>query len=117
MLPRGAICSQSFVQEVLAKVAHMTVEAFVLSGSHAVRPMPHNLSWGLASARRRGHSVHEGRAHVLVGEFCQVASEGRIFAFLLPEIVIEVAYMTVEVCLPSGIVSSKYCRERQVVAK
>ena len=54
----------------------MTVEAFVLSGSHAVRPMPHNLSWGLASARRRGHSVHEGRAHFLVGEFCQVVSEG-----------------------------------------
>ena len=59
-----------FLQEVVAKVAHMTVEAFVLSGSHAVRPMPHNLSWGLASARRRGHSVHEGRAHFLVGEFC-----------------------------------------------
>ena len=76
MLPRGAICSQSFFQEVVAKVAHMTVEAFVLSGLHAVRPMPHNLSWGLASARRRGHSVHEGRVHFLVGEFCQVASEG-----------------------------------------
>ena len=71
MLPRGAICSQFFFQEVVAKVAHMTVEAFVLSGSHALRPMPHNLSWGLASARRRGHSVHEGRAHLLVGEFCQ----------------------------------------------
>ena len=65
-----------FLQEVVAKVAHMTVEAFVLSGSHAVRPMPHNLLWGLASARRRGHSVHEGRAHFLVGEFCQVVSEG-----------------------------------------
>ena len=38
-----------FLQEVVAKVAHMTVGAFVLSGSHAVRPMPHNLSWGLAS--------------------------------------------------------------------
>ena len=37
-----------FLQEVVAKVAHMTVEAFVLSGSHALRPMPHNLSWGLA---------------------------------------------------------------------
>ena len=36
----------------------------------------HNLSWGLASARRRGHSVHEGRVHFLVGEFCQVALEG-----------------------------------------
>ena len=47
-----------FLQEVVAKVVHMTVEAFVLSGSHALRPMPHNLSWGLASARRRGHSVH-----------------------------------------------------------
>ena len=61
----------------MAKVAHMTVEAFVLSESHALRPMLHNLSWGLASARRRGHSVHEGQAHFLVlGEFCQVASEG-----------------------------------------
>ena len=65
-----------FLKEVVAKVAHMTVEAFVLSGSHAVGPMPHNLSWGLASVRRRGHSVHEGRAHFLVREFCQVASEG-----------------------------------------
>ena len=43
-----------FLEEVVAKVAHMTVEAFVLSGSHALRPMPHNLSWGFASARRRG---------------------------------------------------------------
>ena len=65
-----------FLQEVVAKVAHMSVEVFLLSGSHAVGPMPHNLSWGLASARWRGHSVHEGRAHFLVGEFCQVASEG-----------------------------------------
>ena len=94
-----------FLQEVVAKVAHMTVEAFVLSGSHAFRPMPRNLSWGLASARRRGHSVREGRAHFLVlGEFCQVASEGWIFAFLLPEIVIEVAYMTAEAFLLSGVV-------------
>ena len=91
-----------FLQEVVAKVAQMTVGAFVLSGSHAVRPMPHNLSWGLASARRRGHSMHEGRAHFLVGEFCQVASEGGIFAFLLPEIVIEVAYMTVEAFFALG---------------
>ena len=60
-----------FLQEVVAKVAHMTVEAFVLSGSRAVRPMPHNLSWGLASGRRRWHSVHEGRAHFLVRKFCQ----------------------------------------------
>ena len=66
-----------FFQEVVAKVAHMTVEAFVLSESQALRPMPHNLSWGLASARRRGHSVHEGQAHFpVLGEFCQVASEG-----------------------------------------
>ena len=65
-----------FFQEVVAKVAHLTVEAFVLSGSHALRPMPHNLSWGLASARWRGYSVHEGQAHFLVlGEFCQVALE------------------------------------------
>ena len=35
------------------------------------------LSWGLASAKRRRHSAHEGQARFLVlGEFCQVASEG-----------------------------------------
>ena len=39
-----------------------------------------------------------------------------MFAFLLPEIVIEVACMTVEAFLLSGIVGSKYCRTRQVVA-
>ena len=32
-----------------------------------------------------------------------------MFAFLLPEIVIEVAYMTVAAFLFSGIVRSKYC--------
>ena len=65
-----------FLQEFVAKVAHLTVEAFLLSGSHALRPMPHNLSWGLALARRRWHSVHEGQAHFFVlGEFWQVASE------------------------------------------
>ena len=62
------------LQEVVAKVAHMTVGAFVLSGSHALRPMPHNLSWGLVSARRCRHNVHEGQRHFIVlGEFCQVA--------------------------------------------
>ena len=66
-----------FLQEVVAKVAHMTVEAFVLSGLHALRPMAYNLSWGLVSARRRRHSVHEGQTHFIVlGKFCQVASEG-----------------------------------------
>ena len=38
-----------------------------------------------------------------------------MFAFLPPEIVIEVAYMTVEAFLLSGFISSKYSRERQVV--
>ena len=94
-----------FLQEVVAKVVHVPVEAFVLSGSYALRPMPHNLSWGFASARWRGHSVHEGQAHFLVsGEFCQVASEGKIFAFLLPEIVIEMAYMTAGAFLLSGVI-------------
>ena len=83
----------------------MTVEAFVLSGPHALRPMPHNLLWGLASARRRGHSVHEGQAHFpILGEFCQVASESLIFAFVLPEIVIEMEYMTTEAFLLSGVI-------------
>ena len=40
-----------------------------------------------------------------------------MFAFLLPKIVIELAYMTVEAFLLSKIVSSKYCREHQVVAE
>ena len=34
MLPRGTIRSQ---------VAHLTVQAFVISGSDALRPIPHNL--------------------------------------------------------------------------
>ena len=38
-------------------------------------------------------------------------------AFLLPEIVVKAAYMTAEAFLLSGIVSSKNCRERQVVAE
>ena len=63
-------------------------------------------------------SVHEGQAHFLVlGEFCQVDLEDYMFAFLLPEIVIEVACMRAEAFLLSGIVSSKYCRERQVIAE
>ena len=40
-----------------------------------------------------------------------------MFTFLLPGFVTEVAYMTVEAFLLAGIVSSKYCRERQVVAE
>ena len=40
-----------------------------------------------------------------------------MFAFLLLKNAIEVVYMTVEAFLLSGIVSSKYCRERQVVAE
>ena len=40
-----------------------------------------------------------------------------MFAFLLPDVVIEVAYMTVEAFLLSKVVSGKYFRERQVVAE
>ena len=48
-------------------------------------------------------SVHEGHAHFLVlGECCQVASEDYIFAFLLPDIVIKVAYLTAEAFLSLG---------------
>ena len=49
--------------------------------------------------------------------FARVASEDYMFAILLPEIMIEVAYMTAEAFLFSGIVSSKYCPELQVVAE
>ena len=94
-----------FLQEVEAKVAHMTVEAFVLPGSHALRPMPHNLSWGLASARQRGHSVHEGQAHFLVlGEFYQIPMEYNAFAFGLPELGVNVTHLTAEAFLFSGVV-------------
>ena len=92
-----------FLPEVGVKVANSMVEAFVLSRSHALRPMPHNLSCGLASGRRRW-PVHEGQAHFLVlREICQVASEDYMFAFLLPEVVIEVAYMTVEAFCSRGL--------------
>ena len=41
-----------------------------------------------------------------------------MFAFLLPEIVIKVAYKAAEAFLLSGIVSSSnYCRECQVVTE
>ena len=94
-----------FLKEVVTKVAHMTVEAFVLSGLHALRPMPHNLSWGLASARRRGHSVHEGQAHFLVlGKFYQVAMEYNVFAFGLPELGVKVTHLMAEEFLFSGVV-------------
>ena len=49
-------------------------------------------------------SVHEGQAHFLVlGEICQVAPEDSMFAFLPPEIVIEMAYMTVEAFCSRGL--------------
>ena len=47
MLPRGTMCSQSFCKRSWPKW-RTDCEAFVLSGSHALRPMPYNLSWGLA---------------------------------------------------------------------
>ena len=53
MLPRGTICSQSSCPKVVVIAAHVMVEAFVLQGLHALTPMPHNLSCGLASERRR----------------------------------------------------------------
>ena len=53
--------------------------------------------------------LHEGQAHFLVlGKSCQVASEDYMFAFLLLKIVIEMAYLTTEAFLLSGVVSSKY---------
>ena len=59
--------------------------------------------------------MHEGQAHFsFLNHF---ASEDYMFAFLLPEIVIERAYMMAEAFLLSRVVRSKYCRERQVVAE
>ena len=92
---------RNFLQEVVAKGVHLIVEAFVLSRSHALRPMPH---MGARFGEAALASVHEGRAHFLVlGELCQVASKDYMFAFLLPEIVIEVAYMTVEAFCSRGL--------------
>ena len=89
-------------------MVEFTVEAFVLSGSHALRSMPHSLSRRLASARPRWPvCTRVRRIFSFLGNFCQVALEDYMFAFLLPEIVIEVAYMTAEAFLLSGKVSSK----------
>ena len=56
-----------FLQEVVAKVAHMTVEAFVLSGSLR--------RGGVGTVCPRAGHIFSSHFLVL-GEFCQVASEG-----------------------------------------
>ena len=117
MLPRGAICSQSFFFS----------RGRGQSGAHDCRGVcALGVARGQADAPQFVTGARFGEA-----AWAQSArgpgafSRGRIlpdclgglnFAFLLPEIVIEVAYMTVEAFLLSGIASSKYCRERQVVA-
>ena len=71
ILPRGTICLQLFIYFFArgrGKSGARTVEAFVLSGSHALRPMPHNLSWGLASERRRWSMCPRAR---LISSFCE----------------------------------------------
>ena len=67
MLPRGTICSQLFARGH-GQSGALTVEAFVLSGSHVLRPMPHNLSWGLASGRRRWSMCPRARR---ISSFCE----------------------------------------------
>ena len=105
-----------FLQEVVAKVAHMTVEAFVLSGSHAVGPMPHNLSWGLfgeaawAQCARGPGAFSRGR--ILPG--CLGGLNFRILAARNRD---RSGVHDGRGVLLSGIGSSKYCRERQAVAK
>ena len=61
----------------------------------------------------------EGQTHFhVLREICQIASEDHIFVFLLPEIVIKVAYMTAEAfCSRESPVASIYCRECPVVAE
>ena len=74
--------------------------------------MLHIFSWGAHLGEAALASVHGGQAHFLVlGEFCQVTSEDYIFTFSLPDIVIEVAYLTAEAFLLTGTVGSKSCRE------
>ena len=85
--------SAIFLPEVVVKMAH---ETFVLLGSHALRSMPHNLSCGFASGRWRWPECTRTRHIFSFWEKFAIASEDYMFAFLLPEIVIEVAYMTAE---------------------
>ena len=54
---------------------------------------------------------------ILLWECRSVASRDDMFAIFLQEVVDKVAHLTVEVFLLSGIVSSNYCRKRQVVAE
>ena len=70
MLPRETICSQFFFffARGCGQSGALTVEAFVLSGLHALRPMPHNLSWGLASGRRRWSMCPRARR---ISSFCE----------------------------------------------
>ena len=79
MLPRGAICSQSFFfffsRGRGQSGAHDCRGVYALGVARGQADAP-QFVMGARLARRRGHSVHEGRAHFLVGEFCQVASEG-----------------------------------------
>ena len=62
--------------------------------------------------------VHKGQAHprrfVIILPGCL---EGLFFCILLPGFMIEVAYLTSDAFLLSGIVGSKYCRKRRVVAE
>ena len=44
---------RNLLPEVMVKLEPFIVETFVLLGSHALRPIPHSLSWELASGRWR----------------------------------------------------------------
>ena len=117
MLPRGTIYSQSFARghDQFGALNGRDVCAFGVARAQADAPQ---FVIGARFGEAALASVHKGQAHFLVlGEFCQVASVGYMFAFLLLEVVIEVAYMTVEAFFLSGIVSGKYCRDCQVVAE
>ena len=49
----GRYVRNIFAKNAVLKVAHLMVEAFVLLGSHALRPIPLKLSSGLGSRRGR----------------------------------------------------------------
>ena len=44
---------RNVLPELMVKLEPLVVETFVLLESHALRPMPHSLSWGLDSGRWR----------------------------------------------------------------
>ena len=108
MLPRGTICLQSYCQ----RSRRLCSRGRTRSGR--CPPICHggSLRGGCVGQCARGPGAFSRFGKILPG--CLGGLNVFIFA---AKIVIEVAYMTVEAFLLSGIVSRMYCRECQVVVE